>query len=81
MAKKEYIVEQAHQVLTNGSWGSVDCEWELEYENKYFKTEREAMQYFNSISPNADTPRIRCYHVTYDKYGNIDEEEILAENW
>lgn len=77
--KEAYVVREYSQVLLKGSWHSDDCVWDWETKETQFKTKEAARFYFETLSPTDDTPIIRLYFVTYDKYGHIDEDEFLDE--
>lgn len=81
--KELFEVEVSSQVLKNGTWGSIDCEWDWEYDHYYFSIDEEekAMEFFKSVELSLDSPMVRIYHFWENKYGQTEDEELLGERW
>lgn len=81
--KELFEVEVSSQVLKNGTWGSIDCEWDWEHDYYYFSIDEEekAMEFFKSVELSLDSPTVRIYHIWENKYGQTEDEELLDERW
>ena len=78
MRRIYYEIRWYSQVLTNGTWGSPDCEWDWKTTTVFYLTKEKAEKVFRKVKPTNGDPIIRLYRVEQDEYG-ITNEELLDE--
>lgn len=63
-----FAVEIGKQVLLSGDWNSDDCDWEWEFDDRFFSNRDDAEEYFANVKwmYSNDYPLIRLSHCEMD---------------
>lgn len=76
-----YEVEKNRQVLIEGRWTSDDCHWKWSSKHYYYENQKDAEKHFNRLRVTKNCPIIRLYETTFDRYGHVDERNLLEEKF
>ena len=69
-----YEVVYCSQVLKRGDWDEPDCDWDWRFRGVIYPTLLEAKKVLARATLTADTPIVRLYEVTTDRYGEVDRK-------